>query len=194
MAQEFPGATLGTTPPPASPVPNQPVPNQVDRFFELSLLGLLASGFLAVAGSGYLDAPTIVLTAAALVIRTLMVAGLIHFEMPPIVVTLVTLGYMVFSAADYFLISRAFIPAAIHLVFFVAVVKILTGHTDRDFLLLKVIAFLELLAACIVSAEFQLFRFPAALSGARRRHLCEQRDPAIQETRQYSPSRITGAG
>ena len=30
----------------------------VDKFFELSLLGLLASGFLAVAGSGYLDLPT----------------------------------------------------------------------------------------------------------------------------------------
>ena len=46
----------------------------VDQFFELSLLGLLASGFLAVAGSGYLDAPTLVLTSASLIIRALMVA------------------------------------------------------------------------------------------------------------------------
>ena len=29
----------------------------VERFFQLSLLGLVASGYLAVAGSGYLDAP-----------------------------------------------------------------------------------------------------------------------------------------
>ena len=57
---------------------------QVARFFELSLLGLLASGFLAVAGSGYLDLPTIVLTSAALVIRALLVTGLIHFELPVI--------------------------------------------------------------------------------------------------------------
>ena len=28
-----------------------------DRFFEFALLGLLASGFLAVVGSGYLDTP-----------------------------------------------------------------------------------------------------------------------------------------
>ena len=108
--------------------------SQVDRFFELSLLGLLASGFLAVAGSGYLDVPTVVITAAALLIRVLIVAGLIHFDPPPIVVTLVTLAYVAFYPIDYFFISRFFIPAAIHLVFFVAVVKILTGpHGSRLF-------------------------------------------------------------
>src|SRR5271169_3346785 len=138
---------------------NQPVANQVDRFFQFALLGLLASGFLAVAGSGYLDAPTIVITAAALLTRALMVAGLIRFEVPAIVVTLLTAVYVVFYAIDYFMISRSFIPAAIHLVFFVAVVKILTGYSDRDYLLLKVIAFLELLAACIVSASFNFFVF-----------------------------------
>ncbi len=192
MAQES-GATLGTAPPPASAVANQPAPNQVDRFFELSLLGLLASGFLAVAGSGYLDVPTIVLTAAALVIRTLMVAGLIHFELPPIVVTLLTLGYIVFCPADYFLISRAFIPAAIHLVFFVAVVKIVTGHTDRDFLLLKVIAFLELLAACIVSASFNFFVFLLLflVLGVATFASSEIRQ---SRKRAHSPARITGAG
>ncbi len=165
----------------------------MDRFFELSLLGLLASGFLAVAGSGYLDAPTIVLTAAALVIRTLMVAGLIHFELPPIVVTVLTLGYIVFYPADYFLISRAFIPAAIHLVFFVAVVKIVTGHTDRDFLLLKVIAFLELLAACIVSASFNFFVFLLLflVLGVATFASSEIRQ---SRKRGYSPARISGAG
>jgi protein-glutamine gamma-glutamyltransferase len=134
-------------------------PSPVERFFELSLLGLLASGFLAVAGSGYLDVPTVVLTAAALLIRALMVAGLIRLELPPILVTVATLAYIAFYPVDYFFISRTFIPAAIHLVFFVAVVKILTGRTDRDYLLLKVIAFLELLAACIVSASVNFFLF-----------------------------------
>src|SRR5580704_18986978 len=121
------------------PVVASSTPSPVDRFFELSLLGLLASGFLAVAGSGYLDLPTIVLTAAALLIRTLLVAGLIRFELPPLVVTLVTLAYVAFYPVDYFYISRSFIPSAIHLVFFVAVVKILTARTDRDYLFLKVI-------------------------------------------------------
>src|SRR5579862_1436971 len=131
----------------------------VDRFFELSLLGLLGSGFLAVAGSGYLDAPTVLITSCALIVRALIVAGVIHFELPPIVVTALTLAYIGFYPIDYFFISRAFIPAAIHLVFFVAVVKILSARTNRDYLFLKVIAFLELLAACIVSASFSFFVF-----------------------------------
>ena len=169
-----------------------PAANQVDRFFELSLLGLLASGFLAVAGSGYLDTPTIVITAAALLTRTLMVAGLIRFELPPLVVTLLTLAYIGFYAIDYFFISRSFIPAAIHLVFFVAVVKILTGHTDRDYLLLKVIAFLELLAACIVSASFNFFVFLLLflVLGVATFASSEIRQ---SRKRGYSPARITGA-
>ncbi|HMD47666.1 MAG TPA: transglutaminaseTgpA domain-containing protein, partial [Bryobacteraceae bacterium] len=131
----------------------------VDQFFELSLLGLLGSGFLAVAGSGYLDLPTVIVTSAALIIRALTVAGLFHFELPPIVVTVLTLAYIGFYPIDYVFISHTFIPAAIHLVFFVAVVKILSAHTNRDYLFLKVIAFLELLAACIVSASFSFFVF-----------------------------------
>src|SRR5271169_889380 len=98
MVQRSAGAALAAA---------TPAPTSVDRFFELSLLGLLASGFLAVAGSGYLDAPTVVITAAALLTRTLMVAGLIGFELPPIVVTLLTLAYIVFCPVDYFLISRS---------------------------------------------------------------------------------------
>ena len=164
----------------------------VDRFFELSLLGLLASGFLAVAGSGYLDLPTIVLTAAALLIRTLLVAGLIRFELPPLVVTLVTLAYVAFYPVDYFYISRSFIPSAIHLVFFVAVVKILTARTDRDYLFLKVIAFLELLAACIVSASFNFFVFLLLflLLGVATFASSEIRQ---SRKRGVSPARISGA-
>ena len=112
----------------------------MDQVFELSLLGLLASGFLAVAGSGYLDAPTLFLTSAALIVRALMVAGVVHFDPPPIIVTALTLAYIGFYPIDYFFVSRAFIPAAIHLVFFVAVVKILTARTNRDYGFLAVLA------------------------------------------------------
>src|SRR5580704_7520389 len=130
-----------------------------DRFFEFSLLGLLTSGFLAVVGSGYLDAPTTVITAVALIIRALISAGLFRLDLPSGVVTAVTLAYVGFYPLDYFFISQSFIPSAVHLVFFVAVVKILTGHTNRDYLFLKVIAFLELLAACILSSRVNFFVF-----------------------------------
>src|SRR5579863_8873229 len=170
-----------------------PAMSQVDRFVELSLLGLLASGFLAVAGSGYLDPPTVVITAAALLIRVLIVAGLIRFEPPPILVTAVTLGYIAFYPIDYFFVSRTFIPAAIHLVFFVAVVKILTARSDRDYLFLKVIALLELLAACIVSASFNFFVFLLLflVLGVATFASSEIRQ---SRKRGFSPARTSGAG
>jgi protein-glutamine gamma-glutamyltransferase len=132
----------------------------VERFFEFSLLGLLASGFLAVVGSGFLDMPTMLVTAAALILRALIVAGLVRFSLPGGVVTAVTLAYVGFYPIDYFFISGpSFFPPAVHLVFFVAVVKILTAHTNRDYILLKVIAFLELLAACVLSERVNFFVF-----------------------------------
>src|SRR5579871_4049341 len=139
--------------------PARSTPTPVDRFFEFSLLGLLASGFLAVAGSGYLDSPTVAITAAALLVRMLVAAGWIVFEVPPALVTALTLAYIGFFPVDYYYISRAFIPTAVHLVFFVAVVKILTGRTNRDYLFLKVIALMELLAACLLSSRLNFFIF-----------------------------------
>lgn len=140
---------------PGSAAPISPA----DRFFEFALLGLLTSGFLAVVGSGYLDTPTTVITAVALFVRALIAAGLLRLELPAGAVTAVTLAYVGFYPLDYFFISESFVPSAVHLVFFVAVVKILTAQTNRDYLFLKVIAFLELLAACILSSRVNFFGF-----------------------------------
>jgi transglutaminase-like putative cysteine protease len=183
----------GVAPPIASYASASGASSPVDRFFELSLLGLLASGFMAVAGSGYLDAPTVVITAVALLARVLLVAGAIRFEFPPIAVTLVTVAYIAFYPVDYFFISRSFIPAAIHLVFFVAVVKILTARSDRDYLFLKTIALLELLAACIVSASFNFFVFLLLflVLGVATFASSEIRQ---SRKRAYSPARISAAG
>ena len=52
----------------------------VERFFQLSVLGLVTSGYLAVSGSGYLDVPTIVLAGLGLMLRALLVLGLLRFE------------------------------------------------------------------------------------------------------------------
>jgi len=135
------------------------VRSPVDKFFQFSLLGLLTSGYLAVVGSGYLDAPTIVVAAAALLIRALLVGDLPSLQFSPAWVTAATLAYFGFYPLDYFYISKSFIPATVHLVFFVAVVKILTANSERDYLYLKIIAFMELLAACVLSANLNFFVF-----------------------------------
>jgi transglutaminase-like putative cysteine protease len=131
----------------------------VERFFEAALLGLVASGYLAVAGSGYLDLPTIVLTAAGLALRGLVVFGVVQLEISERAATIGTIAYSGFYIADYLLLSRDFLQATVHLVFFLAVAKVLTARTGRDHLYTAVIAFLELLAAAILSANFNFFLF-----------------------------------
>ena len=54
----------------------------VERFFQFALLGLITSAYFALAGSGYLDRPTLVLTFIGLLIRAAMVAGVLRFEIP----------------------------------------------------------------------------------------------------------------
>src|ERR1035438_6629210 len=131
----------------------------IERFFQFAPLGLVASGYLAVAGSGYLDGPTMALTASGLVLRGLMVGGWLRLDLSGRMAALFGVGYVAFLAADYFLLSRDFLFATVHLVFFLAVIKILTARTHRDDLFVAAIAFLELLAAAILSINFNFFVF-----------------------------------
>ena len=69
-------------------------PRIVNRFFEFSLLGMLAAGYFAVLGSGFLDWPTAALTLLGLCVRALTVAGVIALEPPPRVVAALAIAYM----------------------------------------------------------------------------------------------------
>jgi hypothetical protein len=93
---------------------------------------MLASGFLAVLGSGELDLPTAGIMSAALLLRALTIAGVWRLEIPAPLVAALAAGYFLFYAADVQWLSRAFIPATVHMLFFVAVIKILTAQSARD--------------------------------------------------------------
>src|ERR1700685_2793224 len=100
----------------------------VERFFQFSLWGLVVSGYLAVTGSGYLDTPTLMLTGAGLLLRALLIAGVLRFNLSDNLVTALTLAYVAFFPLDYFFLSRTFIAATVHLVCFLAVIKILNSR------------------------------------------------------------------
>ena len=131
----------------------------VERFFQFALWGLVVSGYLAVAGSGYLDAPTVLLTGAGLLVRALLISGALRLTISPRLVLALTLAYVGFFPLDYFFLSRAFIQSTVHLVFFLAVIQILTSRTNRDYFFMATIAFLELLAAAILSSNSNFFLF-----------------------------------
>ncbi len=133
----------------------------VERFFQFSLLGMLASGYFAVVGSGFLDWPTTILTGSALAVRAVLAAGVVRLEIPPRIVNALTLVYLCFYPLDQLYFSRELLAASVHLVFFLAIVKILTARTPRDYFYLQLIAFLELLAASAISANLSFFLFLA---------------------------------
>ena len=176
----------------------------VERFFELSLIALVASGFLAVAGSGHLDLPTLAATSAALALRGLSALGLIRFTVPERVATALTLAYIGFFPIDYFFFSESFLNSVVHLVFFLAFLKLLTARTSRDYFFLAVISFLELLAAAIVSANLNFFLCLAAYllasacaltSGEIRRSILARPGVARSAVRYFQPrlALLTGA-
>lgn len=133
----------------------------VRRYHDLSLLGMLACGYGAVMASGAMDAASALLAAAALLARLAMVAGVLRFRVPPLWVNVVTLAYIAFYPLDWRFVSKDFLDATVHLVFFVAVIKLLTAETPRDHLLLKIIALLEVLAAALLSADLTFLLFLA---------------------------------
>lgn len=136
-------------------------PRSLERLFQASLLGMVTSGYLAVAGSGYVDLPTLLLMAAALLTRGLMVLGAIRLEFPPMAVNAATIAYVAFYPIDYLFVSREFLPATVHLVFYLAIMKILIAKTERDYTYVKVIAFMQVLAASLLSANLNFLVFLA---------------------------------
>jgi transglutaminase-like putative cysteine protease len=129
----------------------------VERFFQFALLGLVASGYLAIAGSGYVDAPTVLLAGVGLIWRAAIISGERRLEPPEIAVTIATVAYMAFAPVDYFFLAKTWIAATVHVVFFVASVKTLTARTARDYLFVAAVAFIELLAAALFSSNSTFF-------------------------------------
>jgi len=123
----------------------------VEYFFELSLFLFVLTGFVAVAATGKLDVPSVLLVGAALGVRGLAFLGLTRVSVRPDTVTRLTMAYMVFYALDLFLISGSFVTATGHMVFYLLVMKLFSAQTNRDFLYLALIAFMEMLLAAIMT-------------------------------------------
>ncbi|MGA9527785.1 MAG: hypothetical protein WBS24_06695, partial [Terriglobales bacterium] len=86
-----------------------PLPQAIHKYFELSLYMLVLMGFGTLASTGGLDLATIVLVGAALAFRGYLLAERRHVVIAERWTTPLTIAYFVFYAADYFLLSRAFL-------------------------------------------------------------------------------------
>src|SRR5215472_5720659 len=137
-----------------------PLP-KVERFFQLSLLGMLACGFFAVSSSGLLGIAIQAITLAAFAVRAAKVLGWISFEIGTRTVSILTLGCILFYPLDYLYLTGVLPVATLHLMFLLAVLKLITASSERDYVYLKTIAGLELLVAAVLPASFGFFAYLA---------------------------------
>src|SRR6266436_989584 len=97
-------------------------PNQtqiaVERFFQTSLYLLVLSGFMLLASTGKLDALSMVLSMVALSVRGILLFRGREFNIPEQWNNYLTIAYVAFYALDYFMLSRGFLSANIHLAIF----------------------------------------------------------------------------
>jgi transglutaminase-like putative cysteine protease len=134
----------------------------IDFYFELSLYLLVLTGFGTLASTGGLDLPSIVLVGSALALRGYLLAHRRQIVIPARWDTPLTLTYFVFFAADYFVVSRNFLPATIHLALFGVVVRLFSLRRERDHVTLAILAFLMVLASAVLTVDSTfLFSFAA---------------------------------
>src|SRR3984885_12431439 len=130
-----------------------PLPTAVQRYFEVALYLLVLCGFAALASTRGLDFPTVLLVGAAILFRGYLLATRRILLIPENWTTTLTLGYVAFYLADYFVFSGLFVTATVHLVLFVMVVRLFSTRRDRDYYFLAVISFLMVLAAAVLTVD-----------------------------------------
>jgi protein-glutamine gamma-glutamyltransferase len=135
------------------------LPGALERFQQASLLAMLASGYLAVAFSGELDAASLVVGAGALLARLLHLSGVVRISIGVWWVNAAASLYLLCFPVDYFFISRDLTRATVHMVIFIAAAKLLAAASRRDAILLGIIAFLEILAASVLSTNLTFLFF-----------------------------------
>src|ERR1700680_3593045 len=128
-----------------------PLPTAVQRYFEVALYFLVLCGFATLVSTGGLDLPTLLLVGTALLFRGFLLATRRILLIPESWTTTLTLGYVAFYLADYFVFSGLFVSATVHLVLFVMVVRLFSTRRDRDYYFLAVISFLMVLAAAVLT-------------------------------------------
>jgi protein-glutamine gamma-glutamyltransferase len=133
------------------------LPVAIQRYFEVALYLLVLTGFGTLASTGGLDTPTVMLVGAVLLFRGYLLATRRTLVIPERWTNILTLVYVAFYAAEYFLRSggflNTFLTATVHLVLFVMVVRLFSAQRDRDYYFLSVISFLMVLAAAVLTVD-----------------------------------------
>jgi protein-glutamine gamma-glutamyltransferase len=123
------------------------------RCFKISSYCLIGSGYAAIAATGSIGVAPLALFCAALVASWFLDTAQLRARTPHWVTNGIAIAYIPVFLLDYLMGSRSLALSIIHMVFFMASLKILTLANDRDYLYMYLISFAELLAASTLTID-----------------------------------------
>src|SRR6202165_856304 len=175
------------------------VAKAIERYFNVALYLLVLTGFGALASTGGLDLPAVLLVTGALAVRGFQLLTRRAFSIPERWTNSLTLIYVFVYLADYFFVSRSFLGASVHLVLFTMVVRLFSLQRTRDHYMLAVLSFLMVLAAAVLTVgSVFLFSFAGFLLVAiisfvlmEMRHSVATEQTHAQDPRAASPGVIS---
>jgi len=132
-------------------LPSSAITASLNRFFEASLLLLVATGFFTLVTTGKLDFVSIVAVSAALLARAYAFLTSNDWQISERWTGYLTILYLAVYVVDLF--TGTFVTATVHLVLFSLVVKLFSLHPDRDYVYLAVLSFLSVLAASVLTVD-----------------------------------------
>lgn len=145
--------------------PSAPPLPAVQRYFEVSLFFLVATGIYAIVSTGKLDRLSTFAPAVALIYKGFRLWRGRGPELSARVATSLVLAYFLFFPADLWVFSRnlsvgapnpalyAGLLSAIHLLLFATIVRLYSATTNRDYAFLAVLAVTSMLASAILTVE-----------------------------------------
>src|SRR5215470_5211368 len=125
-----------------------PFAQTLERYFQVGLYLMVLSGFATLAGTGQVDPLTVLLVIGALAFRGFLLVRQHVFVLSDTWTKGLTLFF-----ADYTLISGKFLPATVHLVLALMLVRLFSAHRDRDHVFLAILSFLLVLAASVLTVD-----------------------------------------
>jgi hypothetical protein len=131
----------------------------VQRYFEISLLLTLTTGFITVTMTGKLDMVSIVVVSAALAVKLWSYSREVDMSLSPRTVTRISIFYILFYALDFLIFSPGpgaldrMLSASVHLILFLYVIKIFSARSYRNYGYLGTLSFLMMLASAILTVS-----------------------------------------
>src|SRR5271167_3720709 len=137
----------------------------VQRYFEVSLFLLVATGVLAIVSTGKLDVISVLIPSIALIYKGIRMQRGRGPEISPRLATWLVLGYFLFFPVDLWVLSRSLAEGApnpplyaallssIHLILFATLVRLYSARSNRDYAFLAVLAVASMLVSAVLTVE-----------------------------------------